>query len=204
MFLHWRFLLWHCSLLRKSFLGNSFLNGSRGCLFLFLLLYFWLILNKHPFPKSHFPCSVWNVLAFISSSPWGQRVRAAVNRMTWCDDLFMEKLEWGSLGSRNGLPSFFKVVVLCSKRCLIFPAKERKMLFKNSWIWASLQKMQETQVWSLIQEYPTCHRATKPMCHDCWACAPGFWNHNYWCPSTLEPVLCNKRSHHNEKPTHRN
>ena len=35
------------------------------------------------------------------------------------------------MGSRNGLLSIFKVAVLCSKRYLISPAKERKMLFKN-------------------------------------------------------------------------
>ena len=38
--------------------------------------------------------------------------------------------------------------------------------------------------------------ATKPMCHNCWV-----W-HNSWNPRTLEAVLCNKRSHRNEKPQH--
>ena len=33
-----------------------------------------------------------------------------------------------------------------------------------------------------------CHGATKPV------------HHSYWRPNTLEPVLQNKRSHHNEKP----
>ena len=40
--------------------------------------------------------------------------------------------------------------------------------------------VQGTLVQSLVRDVPTCHRATKPMC--------------------LETVLCNKRSHHNEKP----
>ena len=31
--------------------------------------------------------------------------------------------------------------------------------------------------------------------------APG---HNYWSPRALEPKLCNKRSHGNKKPAHRN
>ena len=35
----------------------------------------------------------------------------------------------------------------------------------------------------------TCHRATKPTHHKCWACALG-------------PMLHNKRSHHNENPMH--
>ena len=30
---------------------------------------------------------------------------------------------------------------------------------------------QETRVWSLIQEDPTCHGAAKSVCHNCWACA---------------------------------
>ena len=41
----------------------------------------------------------------------------------------------------------------------------------------------------LIWEEPTCGRATKLVRH----------NH---CASTLEPVLPNKRSHHDERPTH--
>ena len=43
-------------------------------------------------------------------------------------------------------------------------------------------------VQSLFQEDPTCRRATEPT------------GHNYWKPHALEPVLCNKRSHHREKP----
>ena len=31
--------------------------------------------------------------------------------------------------------------------------------------------------------------------------APEPTHHNYWSLCELEPVLCNKRSHHNEKPT---
>ena len=41
--------------------------------------------------------------------------------------------------------------------------------------------MQGTQVRSLAQEFFTCHRATKSMCHK-------------WSLCTLVPVLCNKRS----------
>ena len=71
--------------------------------------------------------------------------------------------------------------------------------------------LQGTRVWALIQEDPTCHRATKPMRHNylAWALEPA--SHNYWArvpqllkPACLEPMLCNKRSHHNEKPMHRN
>ena len=51
--------------------------------------------------------------------------------------------------------------------------------------------MQGARVWSMLWENPTCHRATKPM-----LC-------NHWNLKALEPVLCNKRSRHHEKPVHR-
>ena len=45
-------------------------------------------------------------------------------------------------------------------------------------------------------------RATKPVCHNCWACAlePGTWNHQAFRPQLLwsscpEPVLHRKRSY---------
>ena len=70
--------------------------------------------------------------------------------------------------------------------------------------------IQGTQVQSLVREDPTCHGATKPVCRNYWACALEPASHNYWAcvlqllkPACLEPVLCNKRSHWNEKPTHR-
>ena len=47
--------------------------------------------------------------------------------------------------------------------------------------------MQETGVPSVVQEDSTCHRATKPVCHNYWAHA-------------LKSLLCDKRSHCNEKP----
>ena len=59
--------------------------------------------------------------------------------------------------------------------------------------------MQGTQVRALVQEDPTCRIATKPVRHNYWACVPQLLK-----PTHLEPVLHNKRSHHNEKPVHRN
>ena len=57
-------------------------------------------------------------------------------------------------------------------------------------------QMQETQVQSLVQEDPTCRRATKPMRYSCWACAPPEpGNHNSWSPWALEP----KKSHCSQK-----
>ena len=71
--------------------------------------------------------------------------------------------------------------------------------------------MQWTRVRSLVWEDPTCRGATRSMCHNYWACALEPVSHNYWAcepqllkPACLEPVVCNKRSHRNEKPVHRN
>ena len=59
--------------------------------------------------------------------------------------------------------------------------------------------MQEMGVPTLIQEGPTCHRTTNPMCHN-------YWSHvlQLLKPMCLEPVFCNKRSHCNEKPSNCN
>ena len=58
---------------------------------------------------------------------------------------------------------------------------------------------QGTQVQALVREDPTCCGATKPVCHNYWACEPQLLK-----PARLEPVLHNKRSHRNEKSMHRN
>ena len=47
--------------------------------------------------------------------------------------------------------------------------------------------MQGTQVWALVWEDPTCHGATKPVCHNYWACVPQLLK-----PACLEPMLHNK------------
>jgi len=52
--------------------------------------------------------------------------------------------------------------------------------------------MQGTQVQSLIWEDSTRHRAAEVMGHNCGSLP------------TLKPMPYNKRSHHNEKPTHHN
>ena len=40
--------------------------------------------------------------------------------------------------------------------------------------------MQETQVWSLVWEDPTWHRATQSVCRNCWVCPLEPGSHNYW------------------------
>ena len=71
--------------------------------------------------------------------------------------------------------------------------------------------MQGTWVQALVWEDPTCCGATKSVSHNYWACALEPTSHNYWArmpqlrkPACLPPVLCNKRSHRNEKPVHHN
>ena len=73
--------------------------------------------------------------------------------------------------------------------------------------------------WSLCALGPACHnywarvlQLFKPAHLKHWSpCALGPTCNNYWArvlqllkPARLEPVLRNKRSHHNEKPVHRN
>ena len=71
--------------------------------------------------------------------------------------------------------------------------------------------MQGTRVQALVWEDPTCRGATKPVRHNYGACALEPTRHNHRAqvpqllkPTHLEPMLHNKRSHHNEKPVHRN
>ena len=68
-----------------------------------------------------------------------------------------------------------------------------------AWWLRILLPMQETLVRALVREDPTCHGAAKPACHNYWAHVTQLLK-----PMHLETVLCNKTSHHNEKPGHRN
>ena len=91
-----------------------------------------------------------------------------------------------------------------SERCL--PADNREQM-KEVALGASLVTqclrillpMQGTRVRALVREDPTCRGATKPMLHNYWARMPQLLK-----PTCLEPVLRDKRSHCNEKSTHRN
>ena len=57
------------------------------------------------------------------------------------------------------------------------------------WLRISLP-MQGTQVRSLAREYPTCHRAAKPVHCNYWACTLEPVSHNYWAfvPQLLKPA----------------
>ena len=61
--------------------------------------------------------------------------------------------------------------------------------------------MQGTRVRALVREDPTCRGATKPVCHNYWACTVEPSCCNYWArvPQLLkrvclEPVLCNREA----------
>ena len=58
-------------------------------------------------------------------------------------------------------------------------------------------------VQSLVQEVRShgCE-ATNPVYHNHWACTLEPMRHNYWSQHALEPMLHNKRSHHNEFKHH--
>ena len=71
----------------------------------------------------------------------------------------------------------------------------RKQWYRTSLVaqWLRIHlPMQGTRVRALVREDPTGPGATKPM------------RHNYWSPRALSPWLHNNRSHHNERPEHRN
>ena len=63
--------------------------------------------------------------------------------------------------------------------------------------------MQETWVWSLIQEELPCHRATKPMYHNYWASALEPRSYNYWAhvPQLLKPECPRACVLQQEKPS---
>ena len=66
--------------------------------------------------------------------------------------------------------------------------------------------MQVTWVRALVWEDPTCHGATKPVHQNYWARVPQLLSPRATTTELthLEPMLRNKRSHHNKKPAHRN
>ena len=66
-----------------------------------------------------------------------------------------------------------------------------------SWLLSGKESTCQWRRWvrSLIQEDFTHLRATKPMWHNCWACALEPGSHKYWSPHALEPVFCKKTQH---------
>ena len=50
--------------------------------------------------------------------------------------------------------------------------------------------MQGTWARSLVKEDPTRHRATKPVHHNDWACAPEPVSRNYWAHTQPPKLVC--------------
>ena len=118
-------------------------------------------------------------------------------------DLGSEGLAWD-----RKTPGGWGLLILLTTTYYEFSLREPDICpIKNGYSRASLMEqwlrirlpVQGTWVRSLVREDPTCRRATKPVCHNYWACVAQLLK-----PTHLEPVLCNKRSHGNEKPAHRN
>ena len=84
---------------------------------------------------------------------------------------------------------------MCSKEDPVQPKKYLKRGEGTSlvvqWLGVHLP-MQGAWIRFLAGQRLHMHGITKPVCH------------NYGSPLTLEPTLCNKGSHCNEKPTHHN
>ena len=105
-----------------------------------------------------------------------------------------------------------KIISFTIKTLERFSSQDRRFVTSLVVQWLRIcLPMQGTWVWALVWEDPTCCRATKPVCHKYWAYALEPASHNYWAcvpwllkPMHLEPVLCNKISHHKEKPAHCN
>ena len=135
-----------------------------------------------------------------------------------CDDYY--KNYKSSLNCSRTCPHLYKAYVITPWTILfrsIIPPQMHHINNKRArtsqvaqWLRIRLP-MQGTRGWALVWEDPTCHGATKPMCHNGWVCALESASRSYWArapqllkPTCLEPVLHHKRSHRNEKPAHRN
>ena len=76
--------------------------------------------------------------------------------------------------------------------------------------WDCTPELASHKCWSPLAREPTCRNYWTHAPHYWSPCALGLTWCNYWArvlqllkPMHLEPVLHNKRSHHNEKPVHR-
>ena len=57
-----------------------------------------------------------------------------------------------------------------------------------------LLSMKGTWVQALVREDPTCHGATKPVCHNYWACALEPASHNHWSPLAYSPCSATREA----------
>ena len=144
-----------------------------------------------------------------------------------CDTVIIPFYRWGSWGSESLVTTFQTIIQIRMPQALCLTNAPWSSLLGSEQFWcvrplaeahhldttfktefaASLVAqwlrirlpIQGTWVRALAREDPTCHGVTKPVRHNYWAHVPQLLK-----PEHLEPVLCNKRSHDNEKPEHRN
>ena len=97
-----------------------------------------------------------------------------------------------NLSARSLMASGFRILSSATCKSFLqrvakaFKRREHRTLLVVQWLRSHLP-MQGTWIGSLVQEDPTCHRATNPTCHNCWAHVP------------RSPCSA-MRSHHDEKP----
>ena len=134
-----------------------------------------------------FPCSLFSLIWGLFSEHW--HLEWVPGWLCGVEPLPFSHHRWDFIQTRNKL--------LLNRASLVV-----------QWLRIHLS-IQGTRVQALAWEDPTWHRAIKPVRHNYWACALESTSHNYEArmpqllkPVRLEPVLCNKRSHCNEKPTH--
>ena len=77
--------------------------------------------------------------------------------------------------------------------------------------WRIYLPVQKTGVWSLIWEYSTCFRVTKPVPHNFWPCALETLSPtseptccNTWSPLARWSLHCKEGSYHSERPKQHN
>ena len=138
-------------------------------------------------------CQYYSIASCTSSHP-----HLASCTGTWWPEIATEKVcSQMNLIPQTGISmfSFFPRFIACLCVCCVFWRKEWRTFFKSSqWVvhifclpsqfirklWTSqvaqwlrtCLPMQGTWVRPLVREDPTCRWATKPVCHNYWACAP--------------------------------
>ena len=83
----------------------------------------------------------------------------------------------------------------------------KKREVKANSIWELISMNSESKTWwnsHRLNVHPHATEQLRLFTPTIWACALVPMSCNCWSPHTLEPVLSNRRSHCNEKPSHHN
>ena len=85
----------------------------------------------------------------------------------------------------------FSILILIWRQLRFFKKSCPRTCQVVQWI-RILLSMQGTRVQSLVQEAPTRHRATKPVCRSYWVCALEPRSRSYWSPHSRASALQEK------------